>query len=291
MIKHEGSNSKSRSSKSNSAPSSPVSTSRSSTKNTNNKSSINNTSKLRSSISSSANSNSKNNQDADGAKKQVKKKLAFSDDEILNDQKPSSSKNRSNVMSDNETDYEYANVDTLNNSYNQRSNHQSRSSSTSKDKHKRSSSLTKTLTCKQRERDQSFNNLSARGKNGSTNLIYDYKSIYDAFEKPIDDMAKLTSNYAKTNLSINNNSTNSSLKNNYAMQSSNMNGFGSSQNININNNYKTAGSMTLNDSPSDKYDSNQVYFQTQPIDNYLSRDKIAAANNAAASVLKNFGPL
>ena len=59
------------------------------------------------------------------------------------------------------------------------------------------------------------------------------------------------------------------------------NGFGgSNQNLNIN------GYKKLNESPSDKYDSNQVYFQTQQMDNFLEKEKIAAANIAAAAALK-----
>lgn len=269
MIKHENSNNKSRGSKSNSAPNSPVSTTRSSMKNTM-KPSINSGPKLRPSISSSA-----NNTNGD-SKKLVKKKLAFSDDEILNDQRPNKNKSKSVTMnSENDTDYEYANVDNLNNSYTNKQ-HQSRSSSSSsKDKqHKRSISLTKTSS-KSRERDHSFNNLSARGKNGSTNIIYDYKSIYDAFEKPIDDMTKLTTNFSKTNFNLNNN-----LKNSYTALLPQNGLSGSSQNINANV-YKN-----LNESPNDKYDTNQVYFQTQQMDNFLEKEKIAAANIAAAAALK-----
>ena len=249
MIKHDNSTSKSKSSKSNSAPNSPNLSTKSKSKSSTNQNTSINTTILRSSMSSSSNMNRSD----DKSKKNIKKKLAFSDDEILND-RPS---RKSNLASDNDTDYEFS--DRLNSSYNSKLN------SSLRDKHKRSSSLTKTST----KSNQS--SLSARGKNGSTNIIYDYKSIYDAFEKPIDDMAKLTSSSTQ----INSNNAKDGL-NNYSSLKSSYHAISDLAN-------SRAGSST---NSFKKYDQNDFYFEhkpTQKFENYIDKDKIAAAAAAASA--------
>lgn len=212
MIKHDNSNSKSnlKSSKSNSAPSSPnlssgknrlrsiiteaigtnkntQSGSANNNNNNNNNTNSTNVTKLRPSISSSSNVNKSD----DRNKKIIKKKLAFSDDEILNDERksPNSNNSRKNTnkytytLSDNETDYEYP--ERINSSFN-----------TTNNKHKRSTSLTKSA--------MKQTNLT-RDKIGSTNALYDHKPIYDAFEKPIDDLVRSSVNLGNSLNNYNNN--------------------------------------------------------------------------------------
>ena len=190
IIKHDTSQSKrsSKSSKSNSAPSSPNLSKATRSKPAD-------TTKIRSSISTSSNMNRLDETD----KRQVKKKLAFSDDETLNDKQ--GLKNRSSkALSDNEAD---TTQDTLNVS----------NGSSSKNKQKRSSSLTKS--------NQSSNKTSkSANRNQAPGVIYDYKSIYEAFEKPIYeatksqlDLKSLDSNQAKNKSIVNlvNNKSDSSV--------------------------------------------------------------------------------
>ncbi|CAF0760532.1 unnamed protein product [Brachionus calyciflorus] len=255
IVKHDNSSSK-KSSKSNSAPSSPGATHRNIFPDNSNK-------KLRSSLSSNK-IDDKNNPD----RKVIKKKLAFSDDEILND-RPSKSKTTKNskkkevVYSDVDTDNEANNNERLNNSYNQKYLNESFEND-SKSKHKRSSSLTKSA------QKTSQNNLSSSKKNdkfGSTNHIYDYKSIYDAFEKPIVDMTRLTQSM------INNNS------------SSNQDLNESTNRVENSKNYKVIQNLVNNSNK--KNDQNDFYQYNKPGSqrsmDYIDRDKIAAAAEAAAA--------
>lgn len=207
MIKHDSLGGGKRSSKSNSAPSSPSLNRNSLVLNDQSKK------QLRSSLSSNRIEDKSNPN-----RKLIKKKLAFSDDEILNDvgqpqshQQPGVNynkntgsksfkfnlKSKKSTASDaemNMTDYESnENLTNLNNSYHRRNesfeyNGDDRRSGSENAvlKHKRSSSLTK---APRTSMSSSVTNglLSARS-NRSSNLIYDYRPIYEAFEKPILDM-------------------------------------------------------------------------------------------------------
>jgi hypothetical protein len=266
MIKHENSSSKSsKASKSNSAPNSPNLKSKSVHNiNANPYREEKSIMKLRSSISSS----NMNGPD-DKNRKQIKKKLAFSDDEIINDIPQSNgSNNRNSKKNEN-----YERSDRLNNSYNTRSSQHYQQ----EQYHKRSSSLTKS-SVKQYSSDLK----SARGRNGSTNLIYDYKSIYDAFEKPIDDVTAASKRSSNNIDSI--------------MRSS-VYGTNCVSSINNNNNNSTSNYMTnsLNSSSNKmKYTDHTDLFKKAPSqisnlsygkDNYLDKDKIAAAASAAAEAV------
>lgn len=240
IVKHDTSSSK-RSSKSNSAPNSPGTTHRS----------IFNGKKLRSSLSSNK-IEDKSNSD----KKNIKKKLAFSDDEILNDRPSKSKKNKKKeaVQSEAETDNEIN--ERLNNSYNQKYLNDSFESD-SKSKHKRSSSLTKSSS-----KSNQINLPSSKKNNkfGSTNHIYDYKSIYDAFEKPIVEMTRMTQSMINTE-----------------------NGQDITETKN-GKNYKPIQNLT--NCSTKKSDSTEIYnvkgSSNRGLD-YIDREKIAAAAEAAAA--------
>ena len=259
MIKHENSSNKSnKASKSNSAPSSPNLKSKS-IHNINNGNLYREEKpimKLRSSISSS----NMNGPD-DKNRKQIKKKLAFSDDEIINDVPQSNNNSKNNKKNEN-----YERSDRLNNSYNSRSSQQYQQ----EQYHKRSSSLTKS-SVKQYSSDLK----SARGRNGSTNLIYDYKSIYDAFEKPIEDIVAASKRSSNNLDSI--------------MRSS---VYGTNCVSSMNN--STSNYMTNSSSNKMKYVDHTDLFKKAPSqisnlsygkENYLDKDKIAAAASAAAEAV------
>jgi hypothetical protein len=128
------------------------------------------------------------NNDDKSNRKNIKKKLAFSDDEIINDNtngsKPANNNGKMEQTQNVNSNYEHQ--ERLNSSYNSRSSQRQREQQSKEaNTHKRSSSLTKSLN----KQTNSGDLRSSRNRNGSTNLIYDYKSIYDAFEKPIDDIA------------------------------------------------------------------------------------------------------
>lgn len=175
IIKHDSSSQKSKS-KSNSAPSSPnLSKSNSKTAGASSSSSKSNSSKIRSSMSSSSKTSEKNNENNN---KKVIKKLAFSDDEIINDKpEKSSKKSKSKEKEPKQVDLN----ESLEKSDNS-DNAQNSKFSKNANKHKRSTSLTKSLV---------GSSSKSTSKNGSS-AIYDYKSIYDAFEKPIKDLTSTT---------------------------------------------------------------------------------------------------
>lgn len=237
IVKHDNSSNKSKSfnrfSKSNSAPNSPNLDSSKHSK----KSDAQQVNKLRSSISTSTNMNRIGE---NSTQKKVKKKLAFSDDEILNDRPHSSTRNSSrNHLSDYETD------ENLNNSSNDK-------------KHKRGSSLTK----------------STRSSRKSNTGNYDYKPIYDAFERPIHEMTKIASNLALNNINQQQQpkspySNNTNYSKNYSHVPP------------MNGKYNTINKMIgIDRNP--KYESDfAVKFEAKASDNYMDRDKIAAAHAAA----------
>ena len=198
--------------------------------------------KLRSSISTSANIN----RIGESNKRVIKKKLAFSDDEILNDKNESTSRNRSSRahLSDYETDAGYS-TENLN---------------TDRNKHKRGSSLTK-ITRKPKPSDN-----------------YDYKSIYEAFERPIADMTKTASS-----LSINNNSR--SINNLSQTEAPNRSLNKNSQFQNYSNYESTSGKLKANKFGSNKNDfsdtTGKLEQSSAQFENYMDKEKIAAANAAA----------
>ena len=238
-MKHDNSGNKSksfvRSSKSSSAPSSPNLDSKDNAK----KSNISQ-GKLRSSISQSANMNRVGE---NGSSKKVKKKLAFSDDEILNDRPSTQSMGRSSRhhLSDYETDGGYTT-----DGFNDKNN-----------KHKRGSSLTKL----------------SRNRNKSNNGNYDYKPIYDAFERPIHEMSK---NGTK--------STNNSPPKDQAIRNMNHN----YSYLPTNGNYNTISKLIGIDknSKQDSIDTSSKLEQSNAqFENYMDREKIAAANAAANAAM------
>lgn len=244
IVKHDNSGNKSRSfirsSKSSSAPSSPNLDAKENKK----KSNISH-GKLRSSISQSANMNRVGES---GSSKKVKKKLAFSDDEILNDRPTTQSmgRNSRHHLSDYETDGGYT-TDGFNASIS--------------NKHKRGSSLTKL----------------SRSRNKSNNGNYDYKPIYDAFERPIHEMTKngikLTNNSPpKDQVARNGNS-------NYSYLPGNGNYNNISKLIGIDKNSK----QDVIDAASKLEQSNAQF------ENYMDREKIAAAHAAANAAMNAIG--
>lgn len=234
MVKHDQTSSakstKSAANKSNSAPSSPSNTATTTTTKGRKLNGSEESSKIRSSISITSNLKDSANKSAN--KKYVKKKLAFSDDEILNEQSPKRSPPKLSQSSER-----------LNSSYTTHS-HRYEPNENGKDKHRRSSSLTKSSIKK-------YSALSsATGKNGSTSAIYDYKSIYDAFEKPIDDMSKMYHSSAHLSKSVTN-----------IRQPTNDLSLGNRNNNNNNNNNKLH-------------------------DTYIDSNKISAAAAAAAAAME-----
>ena len=166
--------------------------------------------------------------------------MAFSDDEILNDKNETASRNRNSRahLSDYETDAGYS-TENLNSERN---------------KHKRGSSLTKI----------------ARKPKPSDN--YDYKSIYEAFERPIVDMTKTASS-----LSINNNSRTEAPPNRSLNKSS--------QFQNYSNYESTNGKLKANKFVNNKNDfsdaTGKLEQSSAQFENYMDKEKIAAANAAA----------
>ena len=146
----------------------------------------------------------------------IKKKLAFSDDEQLSNEKTTATtttttngnaksvtKNNQISTSDNrdpaETDYDYTER------FNSSAYHHSTvdEASAQNVKHKRSSSLTREAQLKHQQKQKPFNmptvhstiaGRASRGGSGQQNNggNYDFRSIYEAFEKPIHEMAKRT---------------------------------------------------------------------------------------------------
>lgn len=194
----------------------------------------------------------KNNSD----KKNIKKKLAFSDDEILNDRPSKSKKNKKKEAAHSEAETDNEINERLNNSYNQKYLNDSFESD-SKSKHKRSSSLTKSSS-----KSNQINLPSSKKNNkfGSTNHIYDFKSIYDAFEKPIVEMTRMTQSMINTD-----------------------NGQDMTETKN-NKNYKVI--QNLANGSAKKNDPNEIYNvkgSSQRGIDYIDREKIAAAAEAAAA--------
>jgi hypothetical protein len=173
IIKHD--NSSSKKSKSNSAPSSP-NLNKSSTNSKSNNNSKNSTSKILLSNMKHSNEN---------GEKKIIKKLAFSDEEIINDTKVTAKKDKTeSKKSKNESESAPIINDSLNNTEDNNKKITIKNNTTS---HKRSVSLTRPII--------------PSNKNGNS-AIYDYKSIYDAFEKPIKELNNNNNNNtAKSTLS------------------------------------------------------------------------------------------
>jgi hypothetical protein len=170
IIKHD--NSSSKKSKSNSAPSSPNLNKSSTNSKSNN--SKNSTSKILLSNMKHSNEN---------GEKKIIKKLAFSDEEIINDTKVTAKKDKTeSKKSKSESESAPIINDSLNNTEDNNKKITIKNNTTS---HKRSISLTRPI--------------APSNKNGNS-AIYDYKSIYDAFEKPIKEQNN-NNNTAKSTLS------------------------------------------------------------------------------------------
>lgn len=162
-------------------------------------------------------------------------------------------------------DTDYEGNERLNNSYNQKYLNDSFEGD-SKSKHKRSSSLTKSS---QKSSSSSMTpNLSRSNKTGSSNHIYDYKSIYDAFEKPIIEMSKMTQSMINNQSSLNED-------------------LSRDRDSSVKNHHKSRQSMDKFD-PSEFFQpaSSQKSFNQRNMESFMDRDKfdkITAAAEAAAA--------
>lgn len=243
----------------------------------------------------------------------IKKKLAFSDDEILNDtnntgsNKSNSNKSKqqqhlkkplSSAQSDFETDFE--SNENLSTSYTLKRDNTNDSfdnDSSASNKHKRSSSLTKSAKLTNYTLNSGIS--SARSNRSSTNMIYDYKPIYEAFEKPIIDAENKSSSLEQQVNGQNYNNrptgyktiasmiTSRSMANGDQMDLNNGGGGGGKSNNhqnnhnNLNNNnyqqqYQNGGVRYVQQNGSNNSNNNNN-------GNYIDKEKIAAAAAAASA--------
>lgn len=263
-------NNQSKSSRSNSAPSSPTL----------------GRSKIRSSISSSSTMNQLSNKTTPSSsssndKKQIKKKLAFSDEEKLNGSTKSNRLNRFNIFSSSAK----SNNASSSNQNNNENIYEYRNNEIDDKQHKRSRSLTKEAQLKYSYPNQSQTNFSVinngsaiKSKQLSSHSNYDFRSIYEAFEKPIYEMVKQNHQTGNNQPPISNGTK---------LQQSEMNRKLSESTHNITNarDQMMHGSVGRNFRLINK-DQNGDYekYQSTKIKNYdtfIDKDKIAAATAAA----------
>jgi hypothetical protein len=260
MIKHDHSSKKRNSSKSNSAPSSPNmnSNKKSSSKNQDSKNAQKNATvsenkpKLRPSISSS--SYMLDEAGTNNKKANVKKKLAFSDEDILNDEKKSASNQRQSLKDKSVKKVSGKKSESKESPVKKTQAEESKEDKKNKDK--RSVSLTKPAS-------GSVRSASSSQKGGAN---FDFKSIYEAFEKPIDDLSRTGPKESGNNYETHKPS----------IVKTDMKDYTAIQNLI----YNKQGYNSL------KYDSQahkrQASANGRPMmENYIDREKIAAAAAAA----------
>jgi hypothetical protein len=213
--------------------------------------------KLRPSISSS--SHMLDEAGTSSSKKaNVKKKLAFSDEDILNDEKKAATSERQSLKDKCAKKVSGKKSESKESPASKKSqNEDDKTNSLKIIKDKRSMSLTKPASSSDRS-------ASSNQKSGNN---FDFKSIYEAFEKPIDDLSKKENNYESTHQHQHKSS----------IVKTDMKDYSAIQNL-IYNNKQGYNSL--------KYD--QQAHKRQPstnsrpmMENYIDRDKIAAAAAAA----------